>query len=196
MSESKELTVVTSFSEEVARIKGLRGRTERVLTEPNLIDVIEHHVQMGGSLIDLCRMWSIRYADVLAWVRFDPERETRYEQALKDRDEWVFERVLSEVRALATSDIRELYDEQGRLKTPDQWPESVARAVQAVEVKEEVDPETGSVEAYTKRVRLWDKQKAIETMLKVMGRLVERQHHTGEVKLEDVIVGSFKPAAD
>lgn len=195
MSDDKALAI-TAFSEDVARIKGLRGRTERVLTEPNLMDVIECHVQMGGSLIDLCRMWSIRYADVLAWVRFDEDRRRRYEQALLDRDEWVFERVLSEVRALAMSDIRELYDERGQLKTPDQWPESIARAVQAVEIKEEIDPETGAVEGYTKRVRLWSKEKAIETMLKVMGRLVDRQHHTGEVRLEDVIVGSFKPAAD
>lgn len=195
MDNEKSLSTPSMISEEVARIKGITARTTRLLTEPNLIDVICTFVAQGGSLINLCQMWAVKYADVITHIRAYPELSRQYDQALRDREEWIFESILQEIRMIASSDIKELYGESGSLKAPHEWPEHIRRAVQAVETKEMVGDD-GKVGGQVNRVKLWDKLKAVEMILKTMGKLTERHHHEGDIRLEDVIVGSFKRETD
>ena len=85
------------------------------------------------------------------------------------------ERILDEMAKLAFSDLRGLFREDGTLKPPHEWPDGAAGAVSSLEVvettKAEVDGEGGvkyTPEA-TKKLKLWDKGKQLENLLKHLG---------------------------
>ena len=78
------------------------------------------------------------------------------------------DRVLEELCRIAFSDPRELYDEWGRLRPIHELEDHVAATVS--EVKEEIISRKGDSddekEVRTKRVKLWDKMKALEMLAK------------------------------
>lgn len=74
--------------------------------------------------------------------------------------------VLDEIRKLALSDLRKVFDEQGKLLPPDQWPDDVAMAVSSVEVDElfeGVGRERKQI-GFTKKVKFWNKGHALEML--------------------------------
>ncbi len=84
------------------------------------------------------------------------------------------DRALREAAKLAYADIRDLYDEQGRLKSVKDFPDSIAAAVTSVEtIKGNLDQGDGQLDAVA-RVRLVDKVKPLEMLFKHMGLLEER----------------------
>jgi hypothetical protein len=92
-------------------------RLRLLLAARRTLDVILAHVRNGGSLIELCDIWQVRYSDVIAWVRADKPRGELYDLACRDRSEWTDEMVLSEIRLRsARFDPRKLYDEHGNRK--------------------------------------------------------------------------------
>lgn len=93
------------------------------------------------------------------------------------------DRVLREAARLAFSDIRELFDEGGNLKPVTDWPEHLAAAVASVEVmKRNLGAGDGKQEDVVK-VRVWDKPKNIELLMKHLGLLKEQVAHTGEIAI-------------
>ena len=81
------------------------------------------------------------------------------------------ERILRELAAIAFSDIREFYDEQSRLKPIQDLDESAAAAIASLD-NEEVFEKTPDGMAQTgeiKKMKRWDKLKAIETINKMLG---------------------------
>lgn len=92
-----------------------------VLAAPDTLEKILDHLTSGGGMIDLCQMWDIRYPAVMKWLRSGPKNddgktdaELAYAQAIKDRDEWVRETLLHEVRRIA--DFGTVHEDNGRLK--------------------------------------------------------------------------------
>jgi hypothetical protein len=148
-------------------------------------------VANNGSLIDLCREWDVQYGDVATWIHADEEREAAYTKALNLRGEWVCEAVLRELRLIGLSDVRELYDENGHLKDPGDWPEEIARSVAGVETKEIFDEE-GVKEGEVKKVKLWDKLRAIELLGKNLSLFLERKELKVTMTLEDLLEKSMK----
>ena len=61
------------------------------------------HVANGGSLTGLAELVEIRYCDIMQYIRQSDDRKKMYEQALFDRNEWIKETVLSELRSIALS---------------------------------------------------------------------------------------------
>jgi phage terminase small subunit len=104
------------------------------------------------------------------------------------------ETILSELLKLATSDIRKLFNENGGLLPPSQWPDDIAPAVASIQVDELFDYDKG--EKYqvgvTKKVKLWDKNAALDKLAKHLGLLIEKVELSGKVTLEDLVNGSFK----
>jgi phage terminase small subunit len=96
-----------------------------------------------------------------------PEVQAEIQRLMKERGDRVRfdqDRILREIRYIALSDLRKLFREDGTMKHPHQWPKYVARAVASFEVVEEFE---GSGRdrvhvGYTKKVKFWDKTKAIE----------------------------------
>jgi phage terminase small subunit len=87
------------------------------------------------------------------------------------------ERVLEEVRRLSLADTRRLYREDGTLKRPDEWDDETAAAVAGLEVIEEFSGagEARELSGHTKKIKLWDKNAALEKAMKHLG-LYERDN--------------------
>lgn len=93
------------------------------------------------------------------------------------------DRVLREAARLAYSDIRELYDEQGKLKPMRQWPDHLAAAVASVEmVRRNVDSGDGQTDDVIK-LKLWDKPKNLELLFRHLGLLKDKLELGGEITL-------------
>lgn len=107
------------------------------------------------------------------------ERIREYVQRMVDPD-----RALAEAARLAYSDIRQLYDDKGRLKPMKDWPDDLAAAVGGVEfVRRNVEGGDGHQDDVIK-VKAWDKVKALEMLFKHMGLLTERLEHSGAVEIK------------
>jgi len=79
--------------------------------------------------------------------------------------------VLCETGHIAFSDLRKLFNENGTVKQPHEWPQEIAAAVASFEVFEEYQGrgENRKFIGYTKRIRLWDKNSALEKLMKHLG---------------------------
>lgn len=94
------------------------------------------------------------------------------------------DRALREAARLAYSDVRELYDDQGRLKPMKDWPDDLAAAIGGVEfVRRNVDGADGHSDDVIK-VKVWDKPKMLEMLFKHLGLLVEREEHSGVIEIK------------
>ena len=174
---------------EVVTVTIPRSRTEimtAIANGPDFMNTIVGHISNGGTLITLAELWDVTVSDITKRISRNPEWKEDYKLALKARDEWEKERLLQELRAIATVDIREAYDENGRLKDIKDMPASVAAAISNIESAEEMS-ESGEVSATIRKVKFWDKAKAIETFLKKHGMLVDRSHVTVGKSLEDLV---------
>jgi Terminase small subunit len=94
-------------------------------------------------------------------------------------------RTLREAARLAFSDLRKLFNENGTLKPPHEWPDAAAAAVAGLEVvRRNVEGGDGHTDDVIK-VKLWDKSKNIELLAKHLGLLVEKLDVTVHTKVED-----------
>jgi phage terminase small subunit len=84
--------------------------------------------------------------------------------------------VLRELHSMVHADLRGAFDEKGALLPPSQWPDGLAKAIASVKVVElaggaQVNGEAGvmHVPMFTKEVKLWDKNSAIDKAMKHLG---------------------------
>lgn len=154
-----------------------RERLARILNDPDFITTVCDHVANGGTLVGLAKAYDVRFSDLMRHIRSNTEYSKRYEQALADRNEWTVESLTEIITRLKDFDIRRLYDNDGRLLSPRDWPDDIAVAVSSVKSDE---------------VKLIDKTKAIDMLGKHIKYFVEKIEHSGSLKLEDIIIGSYK----
>jgi phage terminase small subunit len=92
-------------------------------------------------------------------------------------------RVLQELGRLGFSDLRRAFDENGNLKPPSQWDDEFAASIASIEVVTKTlpgrDDESARVE-YVHKIKVWDKNSALDKIAKHLGMLVERHEHTGK----------------
>ena len=90
-------------------------------------------------------------------------------------------RVLEEYRRLSFIDVRSFFDETGNLKPITEWSAEQGAAAAGFEViKKNVAAGDGVVDTIHK-VRLWDKTRALESLAKHFGLLVDKLEHSGTV---------------
>ena len=107
--------------------------------------------------------------------------QVRRAAAIRIRDLIDPQRVLRECARLAYSDIGDLFTAQGELKTVQHWPEHARRAVSSVEVlKRNLTAGDGEQEDVVK-IRLWDKIKPLELLMRHLGLVGEQGADTGGV---------------
>lgn len=134
---------------------------KEVLQNPQLIEDICDNVASGGSLIDLCQLWQVRYCDLMRWVCRDIERKKSYDQAVLDRGEWFIQRVLKEIHLIGTVDFGDAFDATGKLKSPEDMPESITRCINSIDIHE-MPKEFGG--GFTKKLKFESKLKALEML--------------------------------
>ena len=163
-----------------------------IFQDPQLINKICSHVSNGGSAIDLSEMMQVRYSDLMRFINQDANRQAAYKQAIQDREEWAKEKILSEIRALGTYDIRKLFNDQGGILPVSQWPTEIAKAIAGLEVSEEF---SGSGDERTqtgwlKRIKTVDRLKALEMAAKNLSMLTEKHEVKGELTLDQLIMAT------
>ena len=90
--------------------------------------------------------------------------------------------VLKEIKKLAFSDVRHLFDERGRLLPVHMLPPEIAASVASVEVVSSRVPGADPVEVqHTAKIRFWDKRASLELLGKHLKLFTERHEHTVEV---------------
>jgi phage terminase small subunit len=108
------------------------------------------------------------------------------------RSEITADKILRELACLATVDLAEAYDEMGQLKPLHEIPKRVRKAMSALEVNEMFDGkgDERTVIGLNKRVKFWDKPRALELLGKHLKMFSDRVEHDVSQRLEDLIMGS------
>lgn len=104
--------------------------------------------------------------------------------------------VIRETARIAFSDIRKLFNEHGGLIPVHELPDNVAAAIASIEVFEEFEGrgEDRKLVGHLKKIKMWDKNSALEKFFKNKGLFNEdnkhQVEHTGAVQVE------VRPATD
>lgn len=119
-------------------------------------------------------------------------------QAIK-KNEVTVERVIEEVCHMILADPAELFDENGNVLGVRDMPESIRRAISAVDVFEEYQGRGENREAIgmTKKLRFWDKVGAVEKLAKMKGWYApEKMEVDATDKLADALRSARERAAN
>jgi len=161
--------------------------------EKKTLEEVFNHVANGGSVIDLAETWNLRYSDIVRWLYEDANRKAQYENAIQAQTEWAIQRILKEIRDIGFADIREAFDDQGNLKDVKDMSKVVAATIQGVDIFEEFEGRGKDRErtGFTKKIKFWDKLRAIELLGKNLKMFSERVEHSGKITLEALIKASI-----
>lgn len=111
------------------------------------------------------------------------EQVSKALRKLEEKSEITAERILKELAHMAFLDIRRAFNADGSLKPIAELPEDIARAMSSAETFEEF---VGSGQARlkvgdTKKVKFWDKARALELLGKHLKMFTEKVEHSGSV---------------
>jgi len=183
-----------SIEEEVNHIitvADLKQNARRILSQPETLELICAHVANGGDLADLCDTWEAQFSSVHAWLYNDDARKEQYTNALLSNGAQMDNVIMRQLKQVATSDIRDLFNDQGLLINLKDLPAEIAACIQSVEVTEEFE---GSGKdkmqiGWTHKIKFWDKLKALELLGRHRGLLIEKVKVEGTITIEDLILG-------
>jgi phage terminase small subunit len=100
------------------------------------------------------------------------------------------DRVLQEAARMAFSDLRQAFDENGKLKATKDWPDDLAAAVASTKTRTvNLDSADGKTDEVVE-LKVWDKPKNVELLAKHLGLLTEKV----ELKVEGDIVARLHEA--
>lgn len=155
-----------------------------------------------GKTAAIAAGYSAKSAEVTASVLLsNPKVRAALEKAQGERAMRVqveLDEVLLNLLRLLRSDLRKAFDENGSMLHPQKWPDDLAAAISSVEVLEEFAGRGDEREliGYTKKLKLWDKTKAIELLMKHLGALKEKVQHDLGPTFADLVIGSMKPEGE
>jgi len=93
-------------------------------------------------------------------------------------------RVLEEMRRLAFSDVRDLFDEQGNLRPIHTLTSEQSACISGLEVIIKNAKAGDGVTDTVHKVKVWDKPKVLDMLGKHFGILTEQVQHTGSLTLK------------
>jgi phage terminase small subunit len=99
------------------------------------------------------------------------EHLKKRQQKLQEKTGITQERVLNELAAIAFSDVRKFYNEDGTLKQITELDDETASALSGMDIDEIFEFVDGKKEKIgnTKKIKRWDKVKALENLAKHLG---------------------------
>lgn len=111
--------------------------------------------------------------------RLNELKEKRSERAAIDANT-----VILELLNIARVDIAQIYDEKGKLKPIHEIPENVRRAISGIETVENIDD--GELIGETKKIRFWDKNRALELLGKHLELFTDKIRHEMDLSHKSV----------
>lgn len=161
------------------------------LNEKQAKFVAEYLVDLNGKQAAIRAGYSVNGAEVTASKLL---RHPKVSAALAKVQEQQLKRVairaddiLLELLRLAKSDVRQLFDETGHLKPIHELSDDAAAALSGVEILREKTTVKGTdvfettVEESVRKIKLWDKPKALEILARHLGLLKDTVHVEGDV---------------
>lgn len=103
-------------------------------------------------------------------------------------------RTLEEMRRLAFSDVRELFDEQGNLRAIHTLTSEQSACIASLEVIIKNAKAGDGVTDTVHKIKMWDKTRTLEMLGKHFKILTENIHVTGDGLIERLIAGRKKAA--
>ena len=186
------MDAISDIQASLATITAQRERLAAIQSNPDAPEIIFSHIRNGGSYIDLAEVWQVRYSDLVNWVYI--HHAEAYAQALAARDEWTKEKLLTEVRALATMDTSQAYNEDGSLKAIADMPPALAKSLSMIETDDLFSGAGKDRERVgtTKKVKFYNKLEAIKMLGQEAANMFTQKHEVkGKVTLEDIVSGSW-----
>lgn len=170
-------------------------KSESGLTDKQEAFAREYIVDLNGTQAAIRASFSAHTASEQSVRMLKDPKISAFIQTLMDarvkRVEVKADEVLHELTRLGYADFRSLYDESGCIKPVQEWGEDIARAVSSIEVHEVFD-ETGELTGYTKKIKFWDKPKALELMGKHKKLFTDRIEHSGEIEISSKLAKARK----
>lgn len=114
----------------------------------------------------------------------------RKAEAIQRRTDVKTDDIIKELAALGFSDIRRLFDENGRLKRPEEWDWYTAKAIASIEVVARRNNNADEIE-YVHKIRFWDKKGSLELLGKHFQMFTDRIDHSGTI----TVVGTGYPGS-
>lgn len=161
------------------------------ITEKQRLFISEYQVDFNGTKAVIRAGYSPKRASEMAYQLLQiPTVRQALDRAMEERLRKIgvhADRVLTEIARVAFSDLRKLYNEDGSLKLPSEWDDDEAAAIAGVEVLEEFSGrgEDRTLVGFTKKVRVFDKIKALELLSKHLGIIGNGKHKDHEEEGED-----------
>lgn len=125
---------------------------------------------IGGDAVRRSKVFKTKYPDqTAAQLLRNPAVQAeiaRRRKAQTDRLQIKADEVLLEIKKLAFSDLRKAFNDDGSLKDMSEIPDDVAAALAGIDVDELFDGrgEDRQKIGYTKKIKLWDKLKALQML--------------------------------
>lgn len=124
--------------------------------------------------------------------------------AISERTNVTIDRVVQELARLGFSDLRDAFTADGHLIDPKEWPDDLAASIASVEVVTRPTNETAKdgskIIEHIHKIKVWDKNSALEKLAKHLGMFIERHEHSGKdgepIQVEWTVVDPKNSAAD
>jgi hypothetical protein len=172
------------------RPKDARDRLLRVQQMPDLLERICEVVANGGSLVNLCRHWTVSHRQMFNWIKKQPCGQAMYDEAIRLRHEYTDEMVAAGLHAHAQSNIKDLFDSNGDPLNPHYLSDEISQSIESIKITER-HTENGD-KIVTRDYKLVDKLKSSDMLLRTRGKYLDKVEHSGSVKLEDILTGVNK----
>lgn len=101
-----------------------------------------------------------------------------------NRTQITADRVLQELARIGFSDLRNMLTPNGSLLDPQDWDDDTAAAISSIEVVTNTgdqgkDEDGRKIVEHTHKIKVWDKNSALEKLAKHLGMFIEKHEHTG-----------------
>jgi hypothetical protein len=138
------------------------------MVEPEFIEHVCAMIVDRATLDVVAKHFDIPYFMLHRWIHEDIPRLKMYTAALESRAHGLSEVVLGAMLRSATSDVRKLYDGEGKLIDPQKLPDDMADVVSSVK---DVTSEAGT---RTREYKLNDRSSARSDLARVLGLFRDR----------------------
>ena len=110
------------------------------------------------------------------------------------RTEITSDMVVRELARIAFSDTRKLFNEDGSMKLPHEMDDDTAAALAGVDTFEESDK--GAIIGYTRKVKRWDKTRALELLGKHLGMFTDKLKLDGSLDVNLGLASLLEEVSD
>lgn len=169
---------------------------ELIVRENKAFEQMCKHIAVGGSAVDLCKIWGVDWSDFIEWVNDNDDRAKQLLKAHQFQVQYAIDLLVKELQLIATLDTGDAYDKNGNLKNMADMPANVRKAISSVDTFEEFEGFGQERECIglTKKVKFFDKMKALELLGRKFAAFVDRTRVDVESEtLEDLIHKSMQP---